>query len=126
MPISPDAFSSALKKPIGGAPAPASKPAAGLDLDSLMGAPGGEDSEMDKEAPGGEQGETDLMQALEKAGYSPTEQQISQIKNILGDVGAMIPEAGMPMGGEMGSEDQALTAPAPSKPTSKLGKMLGK
>jgi hypothetical protein len=105
-------------------PEPMGKPAGGgLDIEALMGAPGGENGPEDIEGPGGEAGETSLQQALEQAGYQVDTDKLNQIKAILGDAGAAVPE----MGGDMG-EDTGLGAPPPPAPkaTSKIGKLFGK
>jgi hypothetical protein len=121
--FSPESFQSAMKKPIGGAPAAAPKPAPALDLDSLMGEPGGE--EMEGEGPEHEGGESSLEEALEKAGFNASPDQISKIKEILGAAGGAVPMMGMGMGGEEPPPAPA-APPTPSKPKSRLGAMLGK
>ena len=104
----------AFKGAMGAPPPPppmGDKPAGGLDMEALMGAPGGENGPDDLEGPGGEGGETSLQQALEQAGYQVDPDKLNQIKAILGDAGGAIPE----MGGDMG-EDTGLGAPPPPAP----------
>ncbi len=117
MAFSPDSFKKAIGSPMsapGGAPGGDS----GLDLDSLMGAPGMENGPGDIEGPGGEGAEMPLQQALEQAGYQVDSDKLSQIKAILGEAGGMAPEAGM--------DGELPPPPMPEKPMSKLGKLLGK
>ena len=130
MAFSPDTFKKAAGGPLGVPPPPAGKPAGGgLDMEALMGAPGGEDQAGDIEGPGGEMGETSLQQALESAGSQVDPDKLNQIKAILGDAGGALPD----LGGEeeMGEEEGGLP-PMSGAPTgapkfnSKLGKMFGK
>lgn len=127
MAFNSSAFQSAMGKPMGGSTPPpmGGAPKPGLDMDALMGPPGGgmgEDEAGDIEGEMGEAGETDLQQALERAGYQVSPDKLNQIKAILGDAGGMLPE--------MGEEDEGseLGAPPPPAPgaTSKIGKMFGK
>jgi len=120
MAFSPDTFKKAMGAPMG-APAGAPPAGGGMDLESLMGAPGGENMPGDLEGPGGEGTETSLEAALEQANIQASPDQLSKIKDILGMSGGLVPEAGA----DLGMEGELPPPPAPEKPTSKLGKMFG-
>ena len=116
MAFSPDTFKKAIGSPM--TPPPTNGAGSDMDLEALMGAPGGENGPMDKEGPGGEGSETALQQALEMAGFQASPEQLNQIKGILGVAGGLGPMAGA-------EEDLGLPPPpAANKPTSKLGKMF--
>ncbi len=125
MAFSPSAFKGAMGGPMGGTPPPpmGGAPKPGLDMESLMGEPGGEMGEPG-DSMAEEGSETSLEAALETAGIQASPDQLNQIKEILGLAGGAIPS----MSGDE-TEPGGLGAPevggAP-KFNSKLGKMFGK
>jgi hypothetical protein len=98
---------------MGGAPKP------DLDIEGLMGEPGGEMGEPG-DSMAEEGSETSLEAALESAGYTVSPDVLNKIKALLGDAGAMSPA--VPGEEDLGGES---IPPPPAAPTSKLGKMFG-